>query len=117
MAMGLDKGLQLVQQEPRPNGQHLLVFQFCPSVKQVSTTNPPPWEGVAAMASWLAVGSDFSHPPCCAPRSLQQLQNACGFRKIGWKVLEKGQEKWRWGFNRQGVKNAGIPIFYCPDLR
>lgn len=47
-----------------------------------------------------------------------QLQNANGFRKMGWKaILNKSQDKWRWGFNRQGVKNAGIPIFYCPELR
>jgi hypothetical protein len=33
--MGLDKGLELVRQEPRRNGNHMLVFQFCPSVQQV----------------------------------------------------------------------------------
>lgn len=32
LVMGLDKGLELVQSEPRRNGNHMLVFQFCPSV-------------------------------------------------------------------------------------
>src|SRR6056297_1959131 len=80
LVMGLDKGLELVQSEPRRNGNHMLVFQFCPSV--------------------------------------QQLKNANGFRKVGWKaVLDKRPDKWRFGFNRQGVRNAGLPVFYCPDLR
>jgi hypothetical protein len=80
LVMGLDKGLELVQGEPRRNGNHMLVFQFCPSV--------------------------------------QQLKNANGFRKMGWKaLLDKRADKWRFGFNRQGVRNAGIPVFYCPDLR
>ncbi len=80
LVMGMDKGLELVQSEPRRNGNHMLVFQFCPSV--------------------------------------QQLKNANGFRKVGWKaILDKKPDKWRFGFNRQGVRNAGIPVFYCPDLR
>ena len=80
LVMGLDKGLELVQSEPRRNGNHMLVFQFCPSV--------------------------------------QQLKNANGFRKVGWKaILDQRPDKWRFGFNRQGVRNAGLPVFYCPDLR
>ncbi|GAB5034779.1 chloroplast inner membrane import protein tic22 [Nannochloropsis oceanica] len=80
LVMGLDKGLELVQSEPRRNGNHMLVFQFCPSV--------------------------------------QQLKNANGFRKAGWKaILDQRPDKWRFGFNRQGVRNAGLPVFYCPDLR
>jgi hypothetical protein len=32
-------------------------------------------------------------------------------------VLNKRTDKWRMAFNRQGVRNAGIPVFYSPDIR
>ena len=37
--------------------------------------------------------------------------------KNGAMAFYKKPDKWRFGFNRQGVRNAGIPVFYCPDLR
>jgi hypothetical protein len=55
MVMGLDKGLKLVQQEPRGQGGHAVLFQFCPSVQQVrgALTFAHPLDRGLLMGSWL----------------------------------------------------------------
>lgn len=40
MVLGLDKGLDLIRQEPRPAGGTYSLFQLCPSVKQVPFMAP-----------------------------------------------------------------------------
>jgi len=61
-------------------------------------------------------------PPNPLPHSFHviQLQNANSFRTLGWKGFlnkDDGSPKWVQGYNRQSLKDAGIPVFYCPQIR